>query len=248
MDGRIKNKKIIAGAIILVLLIIAALLFSKLFIIKTISIKGNHYYTEEEVKEQIFSSSVKNNTLLVWLDYKLGKNKEIPFIESYKIDMMSPSKLQVIVYEKNIIGYVEYMGSNLYFDRDGTVVESSQSIRKDIPQVIGAQMTKVVLREKIETKQVDLFETVMKLRQLFQKYNMENTKICYDKDGTLSVVVGDITAVLGQAKLLDGKIGELNDILPELKGLKGTLYLNNYSQSGTSSKYTFKKDKKSLKN
>ena len=248
MDGRIKNKKPIVIASILVVLVIFAVLFSKLFIIKTISIKGNHYYTEDEVKEEIFSSSVKNNTFLVWLDYKLGKTKEIPFIESYKIDLVSPSKLQVIVYEKNMIGYVKYMGSNLYFDRDGTVVESSQSIRKDIPQVIGAQMTKVVLREKIETNQEDLFETVMKLRQLFQKYNMENIKICYDKDGTLSVVIGDITAVLGQAKLLDGKIGELNDILPELKGLKGTLYLNNYTQSGTSLKYTFKKDKKSSKN
>lgn len=248
MDGRIKNKKLIVGVSIIVILIIAAMIFSKLFVIKTISIKGNDYYTEDEVKEQIFSSSVKNNTLLVWLDYKLRKKKEIPFIENYKMDMVSPSQLQVIVYEKNIIGYVEYMGSNLYFDRDGTVVESTQSVRKDIPKVVGAQMTKVVLREKIETNQENLFETVMKLRQLFQKYEMENTKICYNKDGSISVVIGDITAVLGEAKLLDGKIGELNDILPELKGLKGTLYLNNYTQSGTSSKYTFKKDKNSLKN
>lgn len=248
MDGRVKNKKLIVGVSIIIVLMIVAMLFSKLFVIKTISIKGNDYYTEDEIKEQIFSSSIKNNTLLVWFDYKFRKKKEIPFIEDYKIDMISPSQLQVIVYEKNIIGYVEYMGSNLYFDRDGTVVESTQSVRKDIPKVVGAQMTKVVLREKIETSQENLFETVMKLRQLFQKYEMKNTKICYNKDGSLSVIIGDITAVLGESKLLDGKIGELNDILPELKGLKGTLYLNNYTQNGTSSKYTFKKDKNSLKN
>ena len=52
MDGRIKNKKPIVIASILVVLVIFAVLFSKLFIIKTISIKGNHYYTEDEVKPE----------------------------------------------------------------------------------------------------------------------------------------------------------------------------------------------------
>ena len=34
--------------------------------------------------------------------------------------------MEVIIYEKNMVGYVQYMSSNFYFDGDGVVVESTR--------------------------------------------------------------------------------------------------------------------------
>jgi cell division protein FtsQ len=229
-------------AVMVALLIVTALLVSKFFVIETILITGNDYYTEDEIKEMILPSNFKNNTLLVWLRYKIGKTKDLPFIEKYQIQMVSPSKLEIIVYEKNIIGYVEYMGSNMYFDRDGMIIESSTTVREDIPQVVGVYVSKLVLHEKMETNQNDLFTSVMTMGQLFQKYQLELSKIYYDKEGNISVVFGDIKVVLGDGSSLEGKVAELNDILPQLSGLKGTLYLNTYTEDSTRANYIFKKN------
>ena len=54
------------------------------------------------------------------------KNKQIPFIQKYDVEVtIWPDKMNVAVYEKAIVGYISYMGCNMYFDKDGIVVESS---------------------------------------------------------------------------------------------------------------------------
>ena len=52
--------------------------------------------------------------------------------------------------------------------------------------------------------------------------------------------MGDITVELGNSDSLDGKIAELHDIMPELSGLSGTLYLDTYDETKTNPMYTFK--------
>ncbi len=39
--------------------------------------------------------------------------------------MDSWQSLKIRVYEKNMVGYVRYLGQDVYFDKDGIVVESS---------------------------------------------------------------------------------------------------------------------------
>ena len=53
--------------------------------------------------------------------------------------------------------------------------------------------------------------------------------------------MGDITVELGNSDSLDGKIAELHDIMTELTGLSGTLYLDTYDETNSTPTYTFKK-------
>ena len=55
------------------------------------------------------------------------------------------------------------------------------------------------------------------------------------------LVMGDITVELGNSDSLDGKIAELHDIMPELSGLSGTLYLDTYDETNSSPTYRFVK-------
>lgn len=41
------------------------------------------------------------------------------------------------MYEKNIVGYVHYLGKNVYFDKDGIVVESSDQEIEGVPLIKG---------------------------------------------------------------------------------------------------------------
>ena len=52
--------------------------------------------------------------------------------------------------------------------------------------------------------------------------------------------MGDIEVILGDNEGLNGKIAELSDMLPQLSGLSGTLYLDNYDESNASAMYAFK--------
>ena len=52
--------------------------------------------------------------------------------------------------------------------------------------------------------------------------------------------MGDIEVVLGNNESLNGKIAELNDMLPKLQGLDGTLYLDTYDETNPSAMYAFK--------
>lgn len=241
-----RQKKYRVGLIFIILLlvvVIAGVIAIKSSTIKTVTVTGNSFYTEDEIKEFLFDSTVENNTIKCYLDNRLGKNKEIPFVERYQIEIVNNHEVEVIVYEKNIVGYIYYMGSYMYFDRDGTVVESSSEKLKGICEVKGISFSRIVLHEQIQTEIKGLFDQVLLMTQLFEKYKMDIKLINFDQSAEVRISIDDIKVELGEAEDMDLKIAELNDILPELQGLKGTLYLNNI-QFGASSDgtYYFKKE------
>ncbi len=66
------------------------------------------------------------NSLYVYFENKCNKTEEIPFVDSLRIRLKSPQKLEITVVEKGILGYlyVPSLGKNAYFDKDGFVVET----------------------------------------------------------------------------------------------------------------------------
>ncbi|MGN0293447.1 MAG: cell division protein FtsQ/DivIB [Lachnospiraceae bacterium] len=212
----------------------AAAVIIKSSTIETVKVTGNSFYTKDEIRDILFDSKVENNTIKCYLNNRFGRNKEIPFVERYQIEIINRHEVEVIVYEKNIIGYVNYMGSCMYFDRDGTVVESSSELLDGICEVKGLSFSRIVLYEPIETQVSGLFSEVLLMTQLFEKYKMDIELINFDESSNIQIAVGDIQVELGAAEDLDLKIAELHDILPQLKGMKGTLYLDDI-QSGASS-------------
>lgn len=244
MLDRLKEHKVRWILIFLLLILAAAAAFIiKGSTIETVKVTGNSFYTEDEIRNFLFDSKVENNTIKCYLNNRFGRNKEIPFVERYQIEIINRHEVEVIVYEKNIIGYVEYMGSYMYFDRDGTVVESSSDLLDGICQVRGLSFSRIVLHEPIETSIKDLFGQVLTMTQLFEKFEMDIDRIDFDKESEVQISVGEIKVELGAAEDLDLKIAELHDILPQLEGMKGTLYLDDI-ESGASSDgtYYFKKD------
>ncbi|KIR02103.1 Cell division protein FtsQ [Lachnospiraceae bacterium TWA4] len=148
--------------------------------------------------------------------------------------------IELITYEKNIIGYLKYMGSKMYFDRDGVIVESSNRVLSGIPKVEGIRFKKVILHKAIETEQKSVFQAILTLVQICSKYQMDVKTISYDDKNSFSIELEKITVVLGEDELLESKVSELQDILPELEGEEGTLYLDNYGVTGKGYKFARK--------
>ena len=111
--GRKRKKALIIFAVIAA---VAGMLFGvtyKVFEADTIEFVGSTHYSDEELKKYIFGGDYVN---LLYFRIFGQKDTKIPFIQKYDVETDWPDRLYVTVYEKAIVGYVRYMGCNMYFD------------------------------------------------------------------------------------------------------------------------------------
>ena len=123
MKEKTNNKLIVILVSVIILLLLFLVVFSMQA--KSISVEGNNQYTDEEIKNYIFDDVYDENILVLWVKTKLGRTETIPFVEKYDVEILSMDEVRVTIYEKSMVGYIDYMGTYMYFDRDGVVVESS---------------------------------------------------------------------------------------------------------------------------
>ena len=71
-----------------------------------------------------------------------------------EVNVKSPHTLHVEVYEKGLLGYLymDSLGQNVYFDKDGFVVEMSTDVIEGVPQITGLTCGDAVLYEKLDVR------------------------------------------------------------------------------------------------
>lgn len=222
-----------------VLLVAGILFFS--FNIKSVTITGVTRYTQEEMTAMLFQKRFDTNSIYCYIKDRFMDHQQIPFVEDYKLVFQGPSKVEVIVYEKSVVGYVSYMGSYMYFDKDGIIVESTNEKLDDIPLIDGLRFGQIILHKPLPVDNAAIFEEILNLTQILSTYELLVDKIQYNSIGEVTLYIGDIEVVLGDSSGINGKVGELSDMLPKLQGLAGTLYLDTYVESNGNMAYTFKK-------
>jgi cell division protein FtsQ len=198
---------------------------------------GDDHYSNEELYEKLFDSRQPN--ALVYFLFNQANHREIPFIQKYEVEIRWPSKMVVTVYEKPVIGYVNYMGSNMYFDKDGMVVESSTRVLSGVPRIDGLKFSEIILNSKLDVGNQEIFASVLDLTQSFDKYQITADKINFDTDGSVTITMGEVKVMLGDCDNLSDKLYELKQMLPQLEGRKGTLHMEDYD--GDSRSVIFKR-------
>lgn len=232
-----KKKTCLIVAAVLILFVIILLVFVN---IQEITVTGNERYTDEQMIEILFPDKASRNTILCYLRDHLKEHRQIPFVEDYELVFTGSGSVEVIVYEKSIVGYVSYMSSYMYFDKDGIIVESANSRLEGIPLITGLKFGHIVLYQKLPVESEDIFQEILNLTQILSVYEINVDKIQYNSFGDATLYMGEIEVILGGNEELNGKVAELNDILPRLEGRSGTLYLDTYSEANTNAMYAFK--------
>jgi len=235
----INFKWIIAGIAAFVA-IFSVLIAVGIFRVDKVEVTGNSYYTEAEIEKLVMGES-RNSLYLVFLyDYLDGK--EIPFVDSVEVSMVSPSHIKIRVYEKTLIGYVEYMGSNLYFDKDGTVVESSTAVLDGIPCIKGLKFDTLTLYQPLNVANDQVFEVLLSMTQMMKKYELNPDAITLKNESTEVVLTfGNVRINLGTGQNMDEKASRIKTLLPDLENKSGTLHMEEYTNESTN--ISFIKDK-----
>ena len=234
-------KKWKKGLIILAVFVIAAA--SALSVnIRQVTVSGNSRYTGNEIVELIFQKPMDWNSACCYMKERLGiQHQQIPFVEDYKLILHGPFELEIIVHEKSVVGYVSYMSSYMYFDKDGIVVESTNEELEGIPRIDGLSFGHIVLHKPLIVESHEIFEEILKLTQVLETYGLKADRILYDSAGTATLFMQDLEVYLGDSSDINGKVAELSDMMPKLAGNSGTLYLNTYDPVNRQTMYTFKK-------
>ena len=229
----------------------AALLIFFIYIYKnykvtTVYVEGSSHYSNEEIIDMVMGGVFSDNSLFLSLKYKNKSIDDVPFVSKMDVTVVDPNTIRIEVYEKALAGYIEYLEKYMYFDKDGIVVEASDVPTSGIPLVTGLSFDHVVLYEALPVEDTSVFESILTITQLVNKYNLSIDRIFFGSDDTVTLYFDDIRVALGEAVNLDEKIMKLQYMLPEIEGMAGVLRMENYTDETKS--VSFEPDDENWKN
>ncbi len=249
---RKKTRRILIPIVVLLILGLACI---GLWSIKITSytVDGNERYTDEEIFNYIFPTDNDRRYIVrlfrTW--FKKENKVSIPFVESYDVDDVSMRSVSIVVYEKNIIAYMEYLGSYLYLDSEGYVAEVSDhapdagensSEGSVIPHVEGLDFDYFVKDEALPVEDPEVFRTIISLAGEIQKKQLPVSLIRFTLSGEIILHMDRVRVYLGTMKSITGKIRRLAEIYPKVEGQAGSLILRSYDNDNPNADIIFKRD------
>ena len=235
-----RKKKRIVVALISCLAVIC-LLTGAYFLctVRKVEVVGNKLYSAKQIEDLALPSKWDYNTVYLWYKTRHTDIKTPPFLDMMEIEIVSYNEIRIRVYEKTIMGYVEYMGNYVYFDKDGIVLETSAELKEGFPVVKGLAFDNVVLYERLPVKNKEIFQTLVSLTQMLEKNELNPDCIEFTGEDEMDLTFGEVLVHLGKDSSLDNKIARLKGILPSLVNRSGILFMEDVDES--TERITFKK-------
>ncbi len=238
-----KSKRVVFGlagtVLFLTFLLGAGGYIKKTYTIRTVYVEGNVHYTEDEIKAFVMDGFLGDNSLYLSLKYKDKGIEGIPFVDVMDVDILAPDTIRIHVYEKTLTGCIRYLDTYVYFDRDGYAVESSGVRTVGVPEIIGLQFDHLVMGEILPVKDTGIFNNILDLTKLLQKYTLTPDKIYFNGSGEMTICFQNLKVALGNdGATLEDKLMILSGLLSRLEGKSGVLQMQNFDED--SGKYIFK--------
>ena len=215
-------------------LAILGLLAVILFKVEKIEVDGNHYCTDRQIRDMVQNDKYSVNALYIFGKY---------MAESVKVTLKAPWHVKVAVKEKTIVGCMAEGEENVYFDKDGLVVYKSSETVEGLPFLEGLEMKNTKLYQRMKSEDANIFEGILEASQELKKYEIVPKKIVC-KDGNIYLYIENVCVSLGNT-VTSEKIAQITPIMEKLGRQKGTLHMENYSDSRET--ITFEKKKASKK-
>lgn len=232
--------KCVLIAAVLLLIAGGVIWFLNAFRITSVMVEGNIHYSTDQITEMVMNSDFSNNSVFLSMQYHNKSITDVPFVERIDVSVVDRQTVKITVYEKALAGYVQYLGSYMYFDKDGIVVESSNVLTPGIPEVSGLKFNHVVLHEALPVENEEIFQEILNITNLLNKHGLSATKIQFDSLYDVSLHFGKVRVIMGEDADMDQIIMHLTGILPHLEGKSGVLHMENFSESNKD--ITFEED------
>ncbi|MCF0140919.1 MAG: FtsQ-type POTRA domain-containing protein [Mogibacterium sp.] len=239
-EKKAEKKKTIPKKPLIIVFVILAVIggfifsLSDFFVVDTIEVQGNSFFTAEEVINMAHATPGSN--LIYHPDKKSIVNylKENPYIEDAKVSRKLPSTLVITVKEREQKGAILYDDSYLIVNEQGIRLRKTQTQPK-ITLISGIKVKKIAIGEVLETENEELFNKALTLLK-----DMSDNDLYFVRlemaDDDMKAYVYDNLICNGTFEQIDDAItsGHLHKVLKELfaKSItRGTIYFSSDSLS-----------------
>lgn len=235
---RRKRRKITLILIMIILMvggISAYLLTSPSFQIEEISISGNEQISNQKILGLAEINKGDNIFSKLGIVIKV-KLKQERYIEDAQINKIFPNKVEVVVKERNRQFQIKTEGDGyIYIDEQGYILEYAVD-KLELPTIIGMDITQddVTTKYRLDEEDLNKMENILQIREQCKNIDIADkiTQIQVKDEYIISLENEGITINLGNATNLKNRMYNVNAILKQEAGKRGTIYANGNLNEG----------------
>ena len=215
-------------------LLIFVLVFFLGFRVTSVQVEGNSFYTDDQIKTMVINVPLAKNSILAGFINTEKSTKDASMIDSIRISRINRNTLLLQVEEKQMIGYIEFKGQYVNFDRQGIIQIITDAPLENVPKIEGIDVKEAVQGERLSGISRTKLNTILSVGKMLEKMENKPDRLGFNELNQLVMYYGDIEVRLGDDENMDEKINRLVGILPELEGMSGILHLENTTEDSES--------------
>lgn len=231
--SRRKLYRIIIEAVAGILLIFVLVFFLG-FRVTGVQVEGNSFYTDDQIKNMVLNAPIAKNSILAGFIDTEKSTKDEAMIDSITVSRVDRNTLLLQVKEKQMIGYIEFQGQCVNFDRQGIVQIITEEPLENAPKIEGIDVKEAVQGERLSGINTSKLNTILSVGKMLEKMEDKPDRLAFNDLNQLVMYYGTIEVRLGDDENMDEKINRLVGILPELEGMSGILHLENTTEDSES--------------
>ena len=231
--SRRKLYRIIIEAVAGILLIFVLVFFLG-FRVTGVQVEGNSFYTDDQIKNMVLNAPIAKNSILAGFIDTEKSTKDEAMIDSITVSRVDRNTLLLQVKEKQMIGYIEFQGQCVNFDRQGIVQIITEEPLENVPKIEGIDVKEAVQGERLSGINTSKLNTILSVGKMLEKMEDKPDRLAFNDLNQLVMYYGTIEVRLGDDENMDEKINRLVGILPELEGMSGILHLENTTDDSES--------------
>ena len=216
------------------ILLIFVLVFFLGFRVTGVQVEGNSFYTDDQIKNMILDVPMAKNSILADFIDTEKSTKDEAMIDSITVSRVNRNTLLLQVKEKQMIGYIEFQGQCVNFDRQGIVQIITEEPLENVPKIEGIDVKEAVQGERLSGINTTKLNTILSVGKMLEKMEEKPDRLVFNDLNQLVLYYGTIEVRLGDDENMDEKINRLVGILPELEGMSGILHLENTTEDSES--------------
>lgn len=138
-------------------------MFSPLFKIDKIEVKGMSKITEKEI---ITRSEINEgeNIFMVNSNSAINKIKTNPYIETVTIQKQLPNKILIEIKERQATYALNYKGKYVYINNQGYFLEEAETTN-NLPEIKSYKTEEIKIGERLSKEDLDILGTVLKIME-----------------------------------------------------------------------------------
>jgi cell division protein FtsQ len=222
--GRGKENRYRLGPVLLLLILavtvgLLAFVRTSFFCISDITVQGNSFVDEKEIVEyaginpgmNIFRIDLKNT--VKWLEGH-------PYILRADVERQLPNGIKITVKERDLIGYIPYMGSFLLVDNERRVISATAEVPiEGLPVFSGIKVENFQAKEILNIDNNQIFDKIIYISKCIGKNILQYAPIKVDVEDPEDIVIAladRFIIRIGDIEELDYKLSYSNTILEKL--------------------------------